>query len=142
MVADVLDHAADHFQVVGQQALLDLGPEEVREDAAEVLVTGVGEERAAVGDHAHETAQQALVGERLQLPFHPVLLVEEPPAAAELHFSGRAAVLEIAEHGGDQVVVDRVVVVEDGLGQAVLLIEAVEEPGQRPGQIAIAHRSS
>ncbi len=92
-------------------------------------MAGVGEEGAAVGDHAHELAQQSQVGEGVKLALHAVLGVEVPPGGAELHFAGDAAVLEVAQHGGDQVVVHGVVVVEDCLGQVVVAVEAVEKLG-------------
>ena len=76
----------------------------------------------------------------LSLPLHAVLLVEEPPARAELHLAGRAAVLEVADHRGQHVVVGRVEVVEDRLGQPVVAVEPVEEPRQRPGDLEVADR--
>ena len=54
VVGDVLDHLAQQLAVVRQQALLDIVAQQVAEDAAEVLVARIAEERAAVGKHAHE----------------------------------------------------------------------------------------
>ena len=68
------------------------------------------------------------------------MLVEEPPAAAELHLAGRRAVLEIADHRGHHFVVGRVEIVEDRLGQPAVAVQAVEEPGHRPGDLEIADR--
>src|SRR4030095_2496074 len=54
---DVLDESADQIEVPRQEARRPGGAEQVAEDATEVLVTGERQERAAVGDHAHEPAQ-------------------------------------------------------------------------------------
>ena len=66
------------------------------------------------------------------MPFHAFLLVGVPPTAAELHLAGDAA-LKISNHGRKREVVHEVVVVENGLGQLLVLIEAVEELGERRG---------
>ena len=91
MVADVGDHRADQVHRVGQQALLDLRAQQVAEDTAKVLVASVGEERSAIGQHADEAAQKAEVRQRNELLLDAVLLIQEPPGAAELHFAGRCA---------------------------------------------------
>ena len=48
------------------------------------------------------------------------------------------AVLEIAEHGGEDVIVRRIEVVDDGLGQRIFPVEAVQIGGQRAGLRKIA----
>ena len=54
VVGDVLNHAAQQFAVVRQQALLHIITQQIAENATEVLVTRIAEERTAVGEHAHE----------------------------------------------------------------------------------------
>lgn len=51
-VADVFDQLAEQGRLVRQGAAGDVVAEQVAEQAAEVLVTGVAEEAAAVGEHA------------------------------------------------------------------------------------------
>ena len=97
--------------------VLDIGAKQVAEDAAEVLVARIGEKAAGIGEHADEAAEEAEVGEGVDLPLHGLLLIEEPPAAAELHFAGDGAVLEVAEQGAEGVVVGGIEVVDDDLGQ-------------------------
>ena len=127
VVADILHHGADEVEVGRQEPLFHLGAEEVAEDATEVLVAGVGEEGAAVGKHADELAEEALVGEDLDLTLHAVFLVKEPPAAAELHLAGRHTVLEVADHRAEDVVHRWIQIVEDCLGEAIVAIKAIEE---------------
>ena len=74
----------------GHLAVLDVAADQVAEHAAEILVARVGHERARVGQHADEAREQAAVGQRVHLPFHAFLLVEEPPAGAELDLAGDA----------------------------------------------------
>ena len=58
VVRDVLYHAREALHVVRQQALLNVIAEEIAEQTTEVLVAWVAEERARVGQHTYETAQQ------------------------------------------------------------------------------------
>ena len=85
IVADVLHHLLyeGHF-LSWQLAVFHVLTDEVAQATAEVLVARVGEERAAVGQHAYETTQQAEYREAVHLAFHTVELVVEPPSAAEL----------------------------------------------------------
>lgn len=137
-VADILNHRANQVEVGGQDAAIHLTAQQITEDAAEVFVPRVGKEGTAVGQHADEQAQQAMVGERFELPLHPVLLIEKPPAAAELHLARRRAVLEVADHRRQDIIHRRIEVVDDRLGQPSLPVEAIEEPGKadRHGPIA------
>ena len=57
--ADALDDLLQSLLVVGILAVLDPLTDEVAEDAAEVIVAGVAQEAAAVGQHTDEVAQQA-----------------------------------------------------------------------------------
>ena len=56
------------------------------------------------------------MGEGVELPLHRLPLVEEPPPAPELDLAGNRAVLEIARHRGEHVVVGRIEIVEHRLG--------------------------
>ena len=57
--ADALDDLLQSLLVVGILAVLDPLADDVAQDAAEVIVTGVAQEAAAVGQHTHKVAQQA-----------------------------------------------------------------------------------
>src|SRR6185312_6320758 len=111
--ADVLHHRADQLQVGGDRPPGHVGAQQVAERAPEILVARIAEEAAGVGDHADEAAEQPEIGEGVHLPLHALLLVEEPPAAAELELAGDAAVLEAADHRPEEVVIHRVDVVDD-----------------------------
>ena len=54
---NVRDDAAEPLDVVRELAGRDLGAKFLAEDAAEVLVAGVAQERTLVGEHADEVAQ-------------------------------------------------------------------------------------
>ena len=99
----------------------------------------IGHEGARIGKHAHEARQQPHIGKRVHLQLHALFLIQEPPAAAELHLARRFPVLEVADHGGEGVVVHRVDVIEDGLRQGALLVEAVQEIAERIGLPPVAH---
>ena len=58
--ADALDDLLQSLLVVGILAILDPLAADVAQDAAEVIVTGVAQEAAAVGPHTHKVAQQAV----------------------------------------------------------------------------------
>ena len=77
---DFADHIADEVRVVGEDSLLEVVAEEIAEDAAEVFVAREREEGSGVGEHTDEAAEEAEVGEGVDLPFHAILLVEEPPS--------------------------------------------------------------
>ena len=83
-------------------------------------------ERARVRDHTDETREQAEIGQRVHLPLHAFLLVEKPPARTELNFSGNRAVLEISNHRGEGVIVRRIQIVNDCLGQRIFRIKFVQ----------------
>ena len=72
------------------------------------------------------------------LLLHAVELIEEPPGAAVLHLARHRAVLEVADHRREQLVVARVQVVEDRLGQLVGLVEAGRgsAPAAAPREVA------
>ena len=83
-------------------------------------------ERARVGEHSDKPAEEAVVRKRVELPLDSLFLIEEPPAAAELNFAGRFSVLKAADRGGENKIVDGIVVVDDRFRQRVFLLEQVE----------------
>ena len=103
VVGNVLHHLAQQLAIVGQQPLLHIVAKEVAEDAAEVLVARIAQERARVSQHAHETAQQTEHRQGVHLADHAVHLVVDPPAGAALDLSGLTT-LEVAEHRGNDLV--------------------------------------
>ena len=103
-------------------------------------MTGIAQEAAAVGEHTHETAQQAEGAQGIHLTRHTVELVVEPPAAAKLDLAGLGAVLEVAEHRGDDLVGTRIETIEDCTRELVLHIQFVEEMTHGPGCIELTDR--
>ena len=138
VVADILHHLADEIHLGGgQAAFLDILSEHIAEDSAEVLVTGITDEGTTVGQHAHEAAEKTESGKGIELLAHAVLLIEEPPAGAELHLAGEGAVVEGICHSHHNLIVFGIEAVEDGLGELVFGCEAVEElvAGGSGGQV-------
>src|SRR5262249_2396885 len=86
--AHVGDERSKGRAVVREEALADVVPDQVAEQAPEVLVARVGQEAPRVRHHADEAGQQAETGEGADLRLHPVPLVEEPPGGAVLELSG------------------------------------------------------
>jgi len=81
---------------------------EVAQDTTEILVTREGQKATRIREHAHEARQQAQVGQGVELPFHAVLLVQEPPAGTKLHFARNRTILEITNHCCHKVIVARI----------------------------------
>ena len=115
----VADESGEGGEIVGQFAAVGLGADQIAEDAAEIFVARERQERAGIREHADEAREQAGGGERVELEFHAVLLVEEPPAGAELDLAGDRAVLEGTGQAGEEVIVTRVEIVEHDLRQRV-----------------------
>ena len=138
VVGDVLDHLVDEVHLRdGELAEGEVAAEDIAQDPAEILVTRVADKAARVGEHAHEAAQKAEVGERVHLAAHADFLVEEPPAGAELHLAGDRAVIVGIGHGHHHCIVLGVKAVEDGLGELALAGETVEETVAGSGDIQV-----
>ena len=59
VIGDVLNHASEGLAVVGQLSVLDVVSEQVAEQTAEVLMTRIAQEGAAVGKHPDEAREQS-----------------------------------------------------------------------------------
>ena len=80
VIADILDDLAYKLNIVGVLALLDERTEHIAYDPAEILMTGVGQEAAAVGQHTYKLAYQTELRQSRKLLLHAVLLIVEPPS--------------------------------------------------------------
>ena len=85
-------------------------------------MAGIGEETAAVGQHANEAAQQAELRQLRHLTLHAVFLIVKPPAGTELHLARHPFALEVADHSAQHFVIARVQAVQNGFWQQVLLV--------------------
>ena len=138
---DVLDDPAEELHVGDELAVLDPPSYDAAEDAAEVLVAGVGEERARVGEHADEPRERREVGEVAQLLLHAEPVVVEPPRGADLDaLRERAVRLEAARDGAHDLVVVLVERVEDDLRHRAGALERVEQPRERLRAAGVADR--
>ena len=130
IVADAAYYLVKAFVILGIFAVLDPLSYKVAEDTSEVLVSGVGNEAAAVGEHSHEACEHTEVGKRGHLCYHSVALIVEPPARAELDLAGSRCLLEVAEHSAEHVVILGIEGVEYGLGQTVVVFKIIHKRGE------------
>lgn len=138
VVADGANEGADERQIVREQTTVDFVSEELAEDAAEVFVPGIAEERTGIGQHSNEPVQQAELRNRFELAFHAIHLIVEPPSGAHLDFSGDGGALEAAGERHDKFVVAGVQGVEDGSGKEVLPVERIEDFCERGGDVPVS----
>ena len=105
VVCDALNDLGELVEVCGILAVLYPSANEVTHNASEILVAGIGNEGAAVGEHTNEAGESAEVGKCSHLGNHTVSLIVEPPARAELYLTGCGCLLEVAEHSAEHVVI-------------------------------------
>ena len=96
VVADILHHSAQQLVVRGGLAVRHPAADHAAQDAAEVLVAGIGQEGAGIREHAHKAAEHADAGQIPQLLFHAVQMVIKPPGRPELHLSSGSGIVEAA----------------------------------------------
>src|SRR5699024_5472681 len=97
-VGNIANEISEEVHVAREVPVDDVAGDQVAEDAPEIFVPRKRKKTARIRQHSYAAAQQPEIRKCIELPFHPLLLVEVPPAAAELHFSGRPPILEIADH--------------------------------------------
>ena len=68
---------------------------------------GKREKGPAIGKHTHETGKKPKTGQCIDLCFHPLLLIEEPPARPKLHLARNRSVLKIPCQCGEEVIIGR-----------------------------------
>ena len=76
----------------------------------------------------------------IDLPLHAFFLIEVPPARSKLHLAHRFSILEITNHRRDEIVVRRIEVVNDRLGQTTILIQTIQKLTKRSSLRRIAKR--
>lgn len=130
-VTDALDKGFEKGAVIGQESALNIVAENIAEDAAEVFVAGKAHETAGIREHTDESGEEAACGKGVELGFDALFLIEEPPPAAELDFSGDGSVLEIADKCGGGVIVCWIQVVKNRARECAFAVEAVEIGGKR-----------
>ena len=105
-----------------QLAIFDILANHIAELATEILVAWIGEERTAVGKHAHEATQESEYAEGIHLSLHTIQLIVEPPSATKLNLAWCGTFLEVAYHGGNHLVVSRVDALQNSLGQKAFAV--------------------
>ena len=139
MITDILYHTSQDLLIIWQQTFLYIITKKVTEDTAEILMTRITQERAAVSEHTYETAQQAKYGEGIHLPYHSIHLVIEPPAGTKLDLPGFTA-LEVAQHRGNHLIGTRIQRINDGTCEFPLRIQLIQERGHGLGCIELTDR--
>ncbi len=125
MVTDVCDELAKPFFIPRKLTVLDIFSKNIAKDPSEIFMTGKGEETSGIGQHTDKATHQTHVGEGIDLLFHPVFLIEIPPARAELDFSFDRSVIEVADHGCKYFIVSRVEVVNHRFCQLIGGIQVI-----------------
>jgi len=127
VVANVSDHVADEAFVVRKFSIFDILTDDIAKKAAEVFVTREGEEGAWVSQHSNEMREQSNGWEGVDLVFHSFECVIEPPTWAELNLAAFWSFLKGAASGGEDGIVSRVEIIDDGFRKFIDLAEWVEE---------------
>ena len=83
-------------------------------------------EGTRVSEHAYKTRKQPGIGKRIELPLDALFLIEKPPGAAKLDLAGLAALVKVGCHSGKGIVVTRIYVVQNDLGQGIFLVKTVQ----------------
>ena len=129
LVAYAADDLLQGLHIIGEHAVFHPLAQQTAQDAAEVLVAGIAEEAAAVGEHAHKAGQITEAGKAGQLIGHTGKVIVEPPGRAVLDLADSFGGLEAAAKGVDGFIVVGVQAVENGLGQLAGGFQCAEESG-------------
>ena len=117
VAGDAADDFAEDVIVLREAAILHPFAQQTAQDAAEILVARIGQEGAAVGQHADKARQIAKIRKARQLVGHAGEMVVEPPRRAVLHLADRFGRLEAAAQRVNRLIVRRIQGVEDRAGQ-------------------------
>ena len=101
--------------------------QKITQNAAKILVTGVTEKTAGIGEHADKIAQNSQICKGGQLLLHTGLVVVEPPGGAVLDFTGNGLILEAADQRAQLCVIHRIQRVQDRLGAQMRLIQCAQK---------------
>ena len=127
VVTNISYNLSHKLHIARHLAILDHCTEIVTENTAEIVMTGIREERTAVGQHPHERAQMPRSSQILQVSFHSDLVIKEPPRGTVLHLSSCLAALEAADQRHHLAVHLGIEVEQDRFGQAVLALKAIQQ---------------
>ncbi len=94
--ANIFHHLTQQVDVRRCFARFHPATNHLAQNAAEVFVTGVLQEKAtAVSQHTDKAAQQTELRQLGHLTFHTVFLIVKPPAGTELHFARHTFALKL-----------------------------------------------
>ena len=116
---NILNNGSKPFHIQRNFTILDPVSNYVAEYASEILMSGVGEEGAAICKHADERWEGSKVCKDLKLFFHAVPVIAEPPSGTKLDLSLYAFSLPAAHKCAERVVVFWIEGVEDRLRDLV-----------------------
>ncbi len=125
VVTDILYHLSKPFLVIWQFTILHIGSKQVTQYPSEVLMAGIRKETSGICKHPHKAAQQSHIRQSIELFDHAILLVQEPPARSPLYFTSNCTIIVITNHGGHQLIISRVQVIQYGFCQTVLAVQVV-----------------
>ena len=133
-IADTFDDFSQAAVNVGVFTVFHPVSDEVTQDPPEIVMAGIAEEGAGVGEHANEITQKSQIAQGFHLLFHAGFVVIEPPGGAVLDLAGDGTVLEAADEGAQLGVVSRIERIQNGLGTATGFVQI----GKKLGNVAAA----
>ena len=133
-IADTFDDFSQAAVNIGIFTVFHPGSDKVTQNPPEIVMAGIAEEGAGVGEHANEITQKSQIAKGFHLLFHAGFVVIEPPGGAVLDLAGDGTVLEAADEGAQLGVVGRIERIQNGLGAAAGFIQI----GKQLGNVAAA----
>jgi len=111
--------------------------DQVAQDTAEILMSGVGQEASGVGQHSYESGQITQVSQGDHLILHAGLVIIEPPGGTLLDLGNSGGILETSEDGTDSLIVVRIQAVNDSSGKLVTYDQSVQEVSHLSGRSVV-----
>ena len=133
-IADTFDDFSQAAVNIGIFTVFRPGSDKVTQDPPEIVMAGIAEEGAGVGEHANEITQKSQIAQGFHLLFHAGFVVIKPPGGAVLDLAGDGTVLEAADKGAQLSIVGRIQRVQDGFGTATGFVQI----GKQLGNVAAA----
>ena len=105
VVGDILHDFGEGIHIRRKFPVLHQLANQLAQDAAEILMSGVGEEASGIREHSNETGEISKAGKGEHLVSHADLVVVKPPGASLLDFGNGRGILETAEDRSDGLIV-------------------------------------
>lgn len=105
MVADFLNHLTHQADIIGNFATLDIFSPQVAQNASEIFMPRERQEASRICHHSYKARKKSHIGQRVELSFHAIFLIQEPPTTSELHLARYCAIAKVAKHRSEDLVI-------------------------------------